>query len=77
MSIDKTSLENESQPSCLGAVRQRISLLPNHKMSNKLFNKKANELAEIMVSSMGCEAISKMRYFAPLSGRYWQFQYVA
>lgn len=74
MNTDKTSLE---KPSCLGAVRQRISLLPNHKMSDELFNKKADDMAKMMVNIMGCEAISKMKYFAPLRGDYWQFQYVA
>jgi len=32
MSTDKTSLDNESQPSCLGAVISRF-LLPNHFLS--------------------------------------------
>ena len=76
-------LENENlnephnQPCCLGAVRQRISLLPNHKMSDKLFAKKADKLANLMVNSMGCEIISKIKYFAPFKGEFWQFQYVA
>jgi hypothetical protein len=73
----KAMNEELNQPSCLGAVRQRISLLPNHKMSDKMFDKKANELAKIMVETMGCEIINKMKYFAPLRGDYWQFQYVA
>lgn len=77
MSTEKTLLENDSQPSCLVVVRQRISLLPNHKMSDKLFNKKADELASLMVNSMGCEVISTIKFFAPLRGEYWQFQYIA
>jgi hypothetical protein len=76
MKTDKTSLENESQPSCLGVVRQRISLLPNHKMSDKLFASKADKLANILVNTIGCESLSKTKYLAPLSGEFWQFQYV-
>jgi hypothetical protein len=74
---NKKSIEYESQPSCLASVRQRISLLANYKMSDKLFNKKADELAQIMVNTMGCDIISKIKYFAPLKGKYWQLQYVA
>jgi hypothetical protein len=74
---EKLSNEAQSQPSCLGAVRQRISLLPNHKMSDKLFARKADKLANLMVNSMGCEVISKIKYFAPFKGEFWQFQYVA
>jgi hypothetical protein len=77
MKTEKISLKNETQSSCLCAVRQRISLLDNHKMSQKLFNKKADELAQIMVNTMGCEIISKIKYFAPFRGDYWQFQYIA
>lgn len=74
---DKFPIKPQNQPSCLAAVRQRISLLPNHKMNDKLFAQKADELANLMVDSIGCDAISKMKYFAPLRGEYWQFQYVA
>jgi hypothetical protein len=58
-------------------VRQRISLLSGHKMSEKLFNKKADKMAKIMYETMGLETINKMKYYAPLSGEFWQFQYVA
>jgi len=77
MSTYKTSLENKNQSSCLVAVRQRISLLPNHKMSDKLFARKADKLANLMVNSMGCEVISKIKYFAPFTSEFWNFQYVA
>jgi len=77
MSTEKSSLENENQPCCLAAVRQRISLLPNHKMSDKLFARKADKLANLMVDKMGCVIISKIKYFAPFKGEFWQFQYVA
>lgn len=77
MSTEKSLLEAESQPSFLGVVRQRISLLPNHKMSDKLFARKADKLANLMVNSMGYEVISKIKYFAPFKGEFWQFQYVA
>jgi hypothetical protein len=77
MSTEKSSLEKENQLCCLGAVRQRISLLPNHKMSDKLFARKADKLANLMVDRMGCEVISKIKYFAPFKGEFWKFQYVA
>jgi hypothetical protein len=46
-------------------------------MSDKLFARKADKLANLMVNSMGCEVISKIKYFAPFKGEFWQFQYVA
>jgi hypothetical protein len=78
MTIEAKNIDKpQNQPCCLGAVRQRISLLPNHKMSDKLFERKADKLANLMVDRMGCEVISKIKYFAPFKGEFWQFQYVA
>ena len=73
MNTEKRLLENENELFCLGAVRQRISLLPNHKMSDKLFARKVDKLVNLMVNSMGCEVISKNKYFAPFKGEFWQF----
>jgi hypothetical protein len=76
--LENENLNEPHNPAfCLAAVRQRISLLPNHKMSDKLFARKADKLANLMVNSMGCEIISKIKYFAPFKGEFWQFQYVA
>lgn len=77
MNTDKTSLENESQPSCLGAVRQRIFLRDGISMSDELFNAKADEFARCFIKSFGCEMIDKLDYFAPMAGDFWQLKYVA
>ena len=60
---------------CYDVIIKRISLLPNCKMNKKIFEKKSNEFALELIESIGCNNLNKMKYIAPLRGKYWQFQY--
>ena len=72
MNTDKTKTEKLKQD----FVRQRIFLLEGIKMSDELFNKKADEFAEFMVNYFGFEIINKLSFFAPTIGDFWQFKYI-
>jgi hypothetical protein len=56
-------------------IRSRISLINDYKMPEKKFNKMADKFAQALLDSFGFELISKIKFFAPLRGEYWQFQY--
>jgi hypothetical protein len=60
---------------CYDVIIKRISLLPNCKMNKKMFEKKSNEFALYLIENIGFDTLNKMKYIAPLSGEFWQFQY--